>query len=152
MEDSRAGEEVDEDDSDYEGSGKKKKRGKKRKAKDTKKASKKKKKRKADSDLSDQEFAEPAEEVTPKRGRKKKEVAAPAPANDGQPDVAEICELYNLNDVDLEYSEADYQNLTTYRLYQITYKDKIQAANPKVREIIEILIEIYCELSLKLPI
>ena len=72
--------------------------------------------------------------MTPKRGRKKKEAAAPAaPANDGQPDVAEICELYGLNDVDLEYSEADYQNLTTYRLYQITYKDKIQAANPKVR-------------------
>merc|ERR1711894_62657 len=31
-----------------------------------------------------------------------------------------------------EYSDADYQNLTTYKLFQQTYRQRIQAANPKV--------------------
>ena len=31
-----------------------------------------------------------------------------------------------------EYSDADYQNLTTYKLFQQTYRQRIQAVNPKV--------------------
>ena len=42
-----------------------------------------------------------------------------------------MCENFGLNDVDLEYSDADYQNLTTYKLFQQAYRSKIQSANPK---------------------
>ncbi|XP_059098801.1 chromodomain-helicase-DNA-binding protein Mi-2 homolog isoform X2 [Tigriopus californicus] len=140
LEDKKMGEdEVDEDDSDFEASGKRKKRGKKRKAKDTKKASKKKKKRKAESDLSEPEFQPEEEDYTPKqRGRKSKKEVAPivtpvaTPSADDKPSVAEVCDNFGLNDVDLEYTDADYQNLTTYKLFQSTYKQRIQAANPKI--------------------
>merc|ERR1711976_275929 len=56
----------------------------------------------------------------------------PAPANDETPSVEEVCENFGLNDVDLEYSDADYQNLTTYKLFQQAYRSKIRSANPKV--------------------
>merc|ERR1712029_1067378 len=36
------------------------------------------------------------------------------------------------NDVDFDYTDADYQNLTTYKLFQQTYRSRIQSANPKV--------------------
>merc|ERR1711990_75830 len=36
------------------------------------------------------------------------------------------------NDVDLEYTEVDYSNLTTYKLFQQTFRPRIQAENPKV--------------------
>merc|ERR1712080_564615 len=39
---------------------------------------------------------------------------------------------YGLNDVDLEYSDADYTNLTTYKLFQQNFRPRIQAENPKV--------------------
>jgi hypothetical protein len=48
------------------------------------------------------------------------------------PTVSEVCENFGLNDVDLEYTDADYQNLTTYKLFQQNYRQRIQAANPKV--------------------
>ena len=48
------------------------------------------------------------------------------------PTVAEVCENFGLTDVDLEYSDADYQNLTTYKLFQQTYRQRMQGANPKV--------------------
>ena len=51
------------------------------------------------------------------------------------PTVAEVCENFGLSDVDLEYSDADYQNLTTYKLFQQTYRQRIQAANPKVKSV-----------------
>jgi len=137
------GEDQDDGDSDFDaGSSKKsKKRGKKRKAKDSKKSSKKKKKRKANSDMSDEgEMPEEEEDYTPKakskRGSKKSVESSPAPtpapANDETPSVEEVCENFGLNDVDLEYSDADYQNLTTYKLFQQAYRSKIQSANPKV--------------------
>merc|ERR1712183_917263 len=44
----------------------------------------------------------------------------------------QVCEQWGLNDVDLEYSEADYSNLTTYKLFQQTFRPRIQAENPKV--------------------
>jgi hypothetical protein len=48
------------------------------------------------------------------------------------PTVSEVCENFGLNDVDLDYTEADHQNLTTYKLFQQNYRQRIQAANPKV--------------------
>ena len=154
--DSRPGlkgdEEQDDGDSDFAAGAsskksKKDKRGKKRKAKDSKKSSKKKKKRKANSDLSDNEGGEPVEEeeeeqdYTPKakskKGAKKSADSSPAPtpqaANDETPSVEEVCENFGLNDVDLDYSDADYQNLTTYKMFQQAYRSRIQSANPKVR-------------------
>ncbi len=152
-------EDGEEEDSDYAVSGKKKKRGKKRKAKEGKKGSKKKKKRKvasADSDASDAEqqpeededdpeveFASTAGKRSSKRGRKSNASSAPASppaaaaaANSGgadnPPTVEEVCENFGLKDVDLEYTDADYQNLTTYKLFQSNYRTRIQSANPKV--------------------
>jgi hypothetical protein len=46
--------------------------------------------------------------------------------------VAEVCDNFGLTDVDLEYTDADYQNLTTYKLFQQNYRQRIQAVNPKV--------------------
>merc|ERR1711997_347971 len=134
----------DDDDSDFEvgsGSAKKaKKRGKKRKAKDNGKGKKKKKKRKADSDASDAEVEEEGveEEQTPKRAVKKASKALPetpkepSPEKQTMPTVDQVCEQYGLNDVDLEYSDADYTNLTTYKLFQQNFRPRVQAENPKV--------------------
>jgi len=133
----------EEDDSDYGGgssSAKKKKRGKKRKQKEGGKGKKKKKRKRADSDVSEPEVEEEViEEVTPKvskRGRKSKQVIEtpkePSPEANAMPTVEQLCEQYGLNDVDLEYSDADYSNLTTYKLFQQTYRQRIQAENPKV--------------------
>ena len=141
----------DDGDSDFDAGAsskksKKDKRGKKRKAKDSKKSSKKKKKRKANSDLSDNEGGEPVEDeeeeqdYTPKakskKGAKKSADSSPAPTpqatNDETPSVEEVCENFGLNDVDLDYSDADYQNLTTYKMFQQAYRSRIQSANPKV--------------------
>ena len=55
-----------------------------------------------------------------------------APTEEAPPTVAEVCDNFGLTDVDLEYSDADYQNLTTYKLFQQNYKQRIQAVNSKV--------------------
>merc|ERR1712203_712056 len=134
LDDSKLNSEEDQnDDSDYNTS-KKRKRGKKRKAKESKKSNKKKKKRKNDSD-SDAEFdPEPELEPPSSKGRKSKGVKTDQndQNNEDMPTVSEVCENFGLTDVDLEYSDADYQNLTTYKLFQQTYRQRIQAANPKV--------------------
>ena len=128
---------VDEDDSDYGGSSKKsKKRGKKRKAKESKKSSKKKKKRKANSDLSDNEAFEEEEDYAPKAKSKKgskKSTAESSPVEENtEPTVADVCENFGLNDVDFDYTDADFQNITTLKLYQQAYRSRMQSANPKV--------------------
>ena len=43
-----------------------------------------------------------------------------------------MCEQWGFNDVDLEYTDADFQNLTKFKLFQQTYRPRIQAENPKV--------------------
>ena len=73
---------------------------------------------------------EDEEESTPKpskRGRKSKTTSeAPTPKEPSpehaMPTVAQLCEQYGLKDVDLEYSEADYSNLTTYKLFLQTFR------------------------------
>ena len=116
-----------------------KKLGKKRKAKDSKKSSMIKKKRKNNSsDISDNEAVEvlvPVEEYfTPKAKSKKtskKETPAAATSNNNTLSVSKVCESFGLNNVDLEYTDADYQSLTTYKLFLQTYQSRIQQANPK---------------------
>jgi len=46
--------------------------------------------------------------------------------------VAEVCENFGLANVELDYSEVDVNNLTTYKLFQQHFRQQIQAANPKV--------------------
>ena len=132
-------EELQDNDSDYGGRSKKNKRGKKKKAKKEKKT---KKRKKVESDLSEQEDDADEEDSNPrpsKRGRKSKgREESPVPAakeespEPAMPTVQQVCEQWGLNDVDLEYSEADYSNLTTYKLFQQTFRPRIQAENPKV--------------------
>merc|ERR1719370_1288240 len=104
----------------------------------------KKKKRKADSDLSEPEGSGEDEDSNPKpskRGRKSNkggavEEAAPSkeesPEAQAMPTVLQVCEQWGLNDVDLEYSDADYSNLTPYKPFQQAFRPRIQAENPKV--------------------
>ena len=50
---------------------------------------------------------------------------------DDLPTVQVVCDNFGLNDVELDYTEADYQNLTTCKLFQQAYLSRIQGANPK---------------------
>ena len=129
---------VQEEDSDY-GGGRKTKRGKKRKQR---KEKKKKKRKKAESEVSEQEFSAEEEDTNPKpskRGRKSRgrEETPPPPAKDDSPEptmptAQQVCEQWGLNDVDLEYTDVDYQNLTTFKLFQQTFRPRIQAENARV--------------------
>merc|ERR1711874_613742 len=114
-------------------------RGKKRKAKESGKGRKKKKKKKADSDISDPEAEEEEDEPAAKPDKRSKKSKSapqtpkePSPEKQTMPTVEEVCEQFGLNDVDLEYSEADYSNLTTYKLFQQNFRPRIQAENQKV--------------------
>ncbi|XP_057664252.1 chromodomain-helicase-DNA-binding protein Mi-2 homolog isoform X2 [Diorhabda carinulata] len=140
----------DEDD-DYEPEdGRKKKKGKKRKAKgEEKKGKKKKKKRKNDSgdesDFPEEEIAGGDSDYgsTSKRGRKKGSTkhsstsSTPTPAGDhstggGMPTIEQVCSTFGLTDVELDYSDADMQNLTTYKLFQQHVRPLLTKENPKV--------------------
>lgn len=48
------------------------------------------------------------------------------------PTVAEVCESFGLNDVQIEYSENDYQTLTTYKLFQQHVRPLLAKENPRV--------------------
>ena len=39
--------------------------------------------------------------------------------NHEMPSVTEVCENFDLNNVDVEYTDDDFQNLTTYKIYQV---------------------------------
>merc|ERR1711970_1622835 len=136
-------EEIQDNDSDYDASSKKKKRGKKRKQGKDGKPKKKKKKKRNDSDISDVDGSGDEEDSNPKpskRGRKSKggdetpslPVSKEESPEQSMPTVSQVCDQWGLNDVDLEYSDADYTNLTTYKLFQQTFRPRIQAENPKV--------------------
>ena len=45
------------------------------------------------------------------------------------PTAQEVCEQQGLTDVDLEYTELDYQKLTNFHLFQQTIRPRIQAEN-----------------------
>ncbi|XP_071050567.1 chromodomain-helicase-DNA-binding protein Mi-2 homolog isoform X2 [Onthophagus taurus] len=139
-----------EEDDDYDpDDNRKKKKGKKRKAKgEEKRGRKKKKKRKNDSgdesefgeeDNGDSDYAG----ASSKKGRKRgstKHSAPPTPIQEsgapsggaGMPTIEEVCSTFGLTDVELEYSETDYQNLTTYKLFQQHVRPLLAKENPKV--------------------
>ncbi|XP_021937675.1 chromodomain-helicase-DNA-binding protein Mi-2 homolog isoform X5 [Zootermopsis nevadensis] len=139
----------DDDDYEPEDGRNKRKKGKKRKARsEDKKGKKKKKKKKADSgDESDYGFDEDgggndSDFVSGSSSRKsrksrasQKHVPQAAPvqdSNSGMPTVEEVCMTFGLTDVDVEYTEADFQNLTTYKLFQQHVRPLLGKENPKV--------------------
>lgn len=50
----------------------------------------------------------------------------------GMPSVEEVCQTFGLQDVTIDYSDADYQNLTTYKLFQQHVRPILAKENPKV--------------------
>ena len=60
----------------------------------------------------------------------------------GMPTVEEVCETFGLTDVDVEYTEADFQNLTTYKLFQQHVRPLLAKENPKVQIYMFIFMEV----------
>lgn len=50
----------------------------------------------------------------------------------GMPTIEEVCSTFGLQDVDIEYSESDFQNLTSYKLFQQHVRPLLTKENPKV--------------------
>ncbi|PSN37765.1 Chromodomain-helicase-DNA-binding protein Mi-2 [Blattella germanica] len=50
------------------------------------------------------------------------------------PTVEEVCDTFGLTDVDVEYTEADFQNFTTYKLFQQHVRPLLSKENPKEDE------------------
>lgn len=48
------------------------------------------------------------------------------------PTIEEVCNSFDLTDVDIEFTEEDFQNLTTYKLFQQHVRPILQKENPKV--------------------
>ncbi|KAI4461491.1 chromodomain-helicase-dna-binding protein 3-related-related [Holotrichia oblita] len=48
------------------------------------------------------------------------------------PTIEEVCSTFGLTDVEMEYTETDYQNLTTYKLFQQHVRPLLAKENPKV--------------------
>lgn len=49
------------------------------------------------------------------------------------PTVEEVCSSFGLTDVDIQYSDADLENLTSYKLFQQHVRPLLVKENPKVR-------------------
>ncbi|KAK0098849.1 hypothetical protein PV326_001415 [Microctonus aethiopoides] len=139
-----------EEDDDYEPEERKKKKGKKRKARgEDKKGKKKKKKKKSDSgDESDygggeivDGAAEDSDYASNRKSRKSSSrkssshntssVPIQEPAT-GMPTIEEVCSTFGLTDAQIEYSDTDFQNLTTYKLFQQHVRPQLAKENPKV--------------------
>lgn len=50
----------------------------------------------------------------------------------GMPTVEEVCSSFGLTDVEIPYTDADYENLTSYKLFQQHVRPMIVKENPKV--------------------
>lgn len=48
------------------------------------------------------------------------------------PTIEEVCSTFGLQDVDIEYSDTDFQNLTSYKLFQQHVRPLLTKENPKV--------------------
>jgi len=48
------------------------------------------------------------------------------------PSVEEVCQTFGLQDVTIDYTDADFQNLTTYKLFQQHVRPILAKENPKV--------------------
>lgn len=50
----------------------------------------------------------------------------------GMPTIEEVCSTFGLTDAQIEYSDTDFQNLTTYKLFQQHVRPQLAKENPKV--------------------
>jgi hypothetical protein len=50
----------------------------------------------------------------------------------GMPTIEEVCISFGLTDVDIHYTDADLENLTTYKLFQQHVRPLLVKENPKV--------------------
>lgn len=57
---------------------------------------------------------------------------APAGGSTGMPTIEEVCSTFGLTDVELKFTDSDYQNLTTYKLFQQHVRPLLAKENPKV--------------------
>lgn len=48
------------------------------------------------------------------------------------PSVEDVCTAFDITDVPIEYSDADYDNLSTYKLFQQHVRPLLQKENQKV--------------------
>ena len=48
------------------------------------------------------------------------------------PTIEEVCNTFDMTDVEIEYSESDFQNLITYKMFQQHVRPILQKDNPKV--------------------
>ncbi|XP_050310914.1 chromodomain-helicase-DNA-binding protein Mi-2 homolog [Anthonomus grandis grandis] len=147
---------VEEEDDDYEPEdGRKKKKGKKRKIRgegegSSKKGRKKKKKKKNDSG-EESDFAGEDEnggdsdysggKRTGRKPKSSKHTSSTpstpsgetmSSGGSGMPTIEEVCSSFGLSDVEIEYSEQDMQNLTSYKLFQQHVRPLLTKENPKV--------------------
>ena len=79
-----------------------------------------------DGNNSDEEAATPASS----RGRPPKQENPEN--NDNMPSVSQVCETFNLVDVEIEYNDSDFQTITTYKLFQNVIRPIVSKENPKV--------------------
>ncbi|KAK8383250.1 hypothetical protein O3P69_011625 [Scylla paramamosain] len=142
-----------EEEQDEEWSGGKRKRKKSKKRKSSRGDRGRKKRKKKDESESEGEYEEEGQRVDSDytedasrgrgrgKGRGRPAVAPMAPlqesneqngGGDQMPTVAEVCESFGLNDVQIEYSENDYQTLTTYKLFQQHVRPLLAKENPRV--------------------
>lgn len=140
-----------EEDDDYEPEERKKKKGKKRKARSEDKKGKKKKKKKKSDSGDESDFGgggEPGDvggddsdyagnrKSRKSSSRKSSSHTTPAPPSQepttGMPTIEEVCNTFGLTDVQIEYTDADFQNLTTYKLFQQHVRPLLAKENPKV--------------------
>lgn len=139
--DSDEKERVEEDDDEYDPEdGRKRKKGKKRKAKGESKKEKKRKKRKKNDSAEESDGAggddEGNESDYGRKSKKSRGTPQQKPAQQdtsgGVPSVEEVCNLFGLTDVQIDYTEEDYQNLTTYKLFQQHVRPILAKDNQKV--------------------
>lgn len=53
-------------------------------------------------------------------------------ADSNMPSIEEVCSTFDLTDVPIEYSEAEMQNLVTYKMFQQHVRPILQKENPRV--------------------
>ncbi|KAI9588380.1 hypothetical protein GQX74_004225 [Glossina fuscipes] len=133
----------DEDD-DYDPEDtRKKKKGKKRKTKKGEEKGRKKKKRKRNESEDDSDFLQHDDDAdytttssSSKRGRKRKDVEKSnkekESSSSGMPSVEDVCSALNVVDVDIDFTETDLQNLTTYKAFAQHVRPILQKENPKI--------------------
>lgn len=70
-----------------------------------------------------------------KRGSKHSSVSTPTtPSEESSkmPSVEDVCNSFGLTDVQIKYTEQDYQNLSSYKLFQQHIRPLLAKDNPKV--------------------